>query len=176
MEIGDVNPRPLRPEESASRFEGPAPDERRRVYLLPGELHVSAEPCRITTILGSCVSICLFDRTRLVGGMNHFLLPMSREWEASSLRFADTATVALIEKVLALGCRLENLTARVFGGSALFRSEEHYADSLGARNVEAAFGLLEGAGIPLVAKETGGNLGRKILFDTDAGVVWSKRV
>src|SRR5260370_4073044 len=38
---------------------------RRRAYLLPGQLHASAEPCQISTILGSCVSICLFDPTRL---------------------------------------------------------------------------------------------------------------
>ena len=149
---------------------------RRRVYLLPGQLHASAEPCQISTILGSCVAVCLFDRSRLAGGMNHFLLPSSRKDEPESMRFGDTATVALLEKLLALGCRLQNITAKIFGGSALFRCKERYPESLGAKNVAAAIQLMENAGIPIVAQETGGDHGRKVVFDTDDGVAWSRRV
>jgi len=149
---------------------------RRRIYLLPGQLHASAEPCQISTILGSCVSVCLFDRTRLAGGMNHFLLPSSRKGEQESLRFGDSATVALLEMLLALGCRLENITAKIFGGSALFRGKERYPESLGAKNVAAALQLMENAGIAIVAQETGGDHGRKVVFDTDDGVAWSRRV
>jgi chemotaxis protein CheD len=149
---------------------------RRRVYLLPGELHASAEPCQISTILGSCVSVCLFDPSRLAGGMNHFLLPSSRKGQAASLRFADTATVALLEKLLAIGCRLENMTAKIFGGSALFRGANSYPESLGAKNVAAAIQLMENAGLQISAQETGGDHGRKVVFDTDDGVAWSRRV
>lgn len=149
---------------------------RRKVYLLPGELHASAEPCQISTILGSCVAVCLFDPTRLAGGMNHFLLPSSRKGESVSLRFGDTATIALLEKLLALGCRLESITAKIFGGSALFRGKDRYSESLGAKNVAAAKQLMENAGIRIVAHETGGDHGRKVVFDTDDGVAWSRRV
>lgn len=149
---------------------------RRRVYLLPGELHVSSEACQITTILGSCVAVCLFDPSRLTGGMNHFLLPSSRRGQPESLRFGDTATIALLEKLLALGCKLENITAKIFGGSALFRGQERYPESLGAKNVGAAMQLMENAGIRVVAQETGGDHGRKVVFDTDDGVAWSRRV
>ena len=149
---------------------------RQRKYLLPGELHVSAEPCQISTILGSCVAVCLFDPTRLAGGMNHFLLPSSRMGEPESMRYADTATIALLEKLLALGCKLETLTAKLFGGSALFQGKKRYEESLGAKNVAAAIHLMENAGISIAAQETGGDHGRKIVFDTDDGVAWSRRV
>jgi chemotaxis protein CheD len=149
---------------------------RQRVYLLPGQIHASAEPCQISTILGSCVAVCLFDPTRLAGGMNHFLLPSSRKGEPESMRFGDTATVVLLETLLALGCRLENITAKIFGGSALFRGKDRYPDSLGAKNVAAAIRLMENAGIQIVARETGGDHGRKVVFDTDDGVAWSRRV
>jgi chemotaxis protein CheD len=177
--MGTSNPKPYLlspPRTGRELFRGPILGERRRKYLLPGDLHVSAEPCQITTILGSCVAICLFDAKRRAGGMNHFLLPMSREGETSSLRFADIATVALLEKLLALGCRRQNLTAKVFGGSALFQHRDRYAASLGAKNVSAALQLLENAGIAVVAQETGGDQGRKVVFDTDDGVAWSRRV
>lgn len=92
------------------------------------------------------------------------------------MRFGDAATVALLEMLLALGCKLENITAKVFGGSALFRAKDRYAESLGAKNVAAAIQLMENAGIPIVAQETGGDHGRKVIFDTDDGVAWSRRV
>ena len=149
---------------------------RRKAYLLPGQLYASAEPCQISTILGSCVAVCLFDRSRLAGGMNHFLLPSSRKGEPDSLRFGDTATVALLERLLGLGCKLENITAKIFGGSALFRGQERYPESLGAKNVAAAMQLMDNAGICVVAQETGGDHGRKVVFDTDDGIAWSRRV
>lgn len=155
---------------------GAVPGTRQRVYLLPGQLHVSAEPCRITTILGSCVSMCLFDATRLAGGMNHFLLPISQNAEPGSLRYADQATVALLEKMMAMGCRLENMTAKIFGGAALFQCTGQYRDSLGAKNVAAAVQMLRNADIPIVARETGGSHGRKVIFDTEEGVAWARRV
>ena len=176
MEMAELKPQVAIPFFSSDLINAQPAIERQRIYLLPGQLQVAAEPCHITTILGSCVAICLFDRYRLAGGMNHFLLPTSRMGEECSLRFADTATVTLLEKLLALGCKLESLTAKIFGGAALFRGQEEYAETLGAKNVQAAVLMLERAGIPIVAQETGGNCGRKIVFDTEDGTVWSKRV
>lgn len=178
--MGTANHKPhlVRSTASPSRVvdSDPVLGMRQRAYLLPGQLYASAEPCQISTILGSCVSVCLFDPTRLAGGMNHFLLPSSRKGEPESLRFGDTATVVLLEKLLAMGCRLENITAKIFGGSALFRGKDRYAESLGAKNVAAAIQLMENAGIQIVAQETGGDHGRKVVFDTDDGVAWSRRV
>src|SRR5258706_12030974 len=94
---------------------------RQSVYLLPGQLHASAEPCQIRTILGSCVSICLWDQRQRIGGMNHFLLPASRQGEAASLRFADVATEVLLGKLLQMGCRPQDLQAKIFGGSSMFQ-------------------------------------------------------
>ncbi len=178
MGIANCKPHLVRPAASLSEMSDgdPVLGARQRAYLLPGQLHASAEPCQISTILGSCVAVCLFDPSRLAGGMNHFLLPRSRKSEPDSLRFADTATVALLEKLLALGCRLENITAKIFGGSALFRGQDRYPESLGAKNVAAAIQLMENASIPIVAQETGGDHGRKVVFDTDDGVAWSRRV
>jgi chemotaxis protein CheD len=154
----------------------PVPGERQRAYLLPGQLHVSAEPCQIKTILGSCVAICLWDKRRGAGGMNHFLLPKSREGQPASLRFADDATRVLLEQLQELGCRPPNLRAKIFGGAAILQPRNRYATSLGALNVAAALHLMSKAGIPVVAQETGGALGRKIVFNTDDGVAWSQKI
>jgi chemotaxis protein CheD len=150
--------------------------KRKRAYLLPGQLHVSAEACQIKTILGSCVAICLLDKQRSTGGMNHFLLPSSQEGQSASLRFADVATSVLLERLRVLGCRPPNLRAKVFGGAAIFQNRDRYAASLGAQNVAAALYLMKRAGIPVIAQETGGPQGRKIVFNTDDGVAWSRRI
>ncbi len=177
MDTAHFKPRSDRPPASvADVSERGIPGSRLRVYLLPGQLYASAEPCHITTILGSCVAVCLYDATCMAGGMNHFLLPLSRGAEAESLRFADHAVLFLLERMMAMGCRIDDLTAKIFGGAALFQSKDRYRDSLGAKNVAAAVQLLENAGIPIIARETGGDRGRKVIFDTEEGTAWARRV
>ena len=155
---------------------GPAVGNRHKAYLLPGQLYVSAEPCQIKTILGSCVAICLWDQWRGAGGMNHFLLPSSREGQPASLRYGDEATRVLLELLDGLGCQPPNLCAKIFGGAALFQSRDRYGVSLGAKNVAAALSLMKSAGIPVVAQETGGLQGRKLIFNTDDGVAWTQKI
>jgi chemotaxis protein CheD len=178
MAMADPNPRRPHPDNTITRMAPNVPvlGERQRVYLLPGELHATAEPCQISTILGSCVAICLWDRRLHAGGMNHFLLPASRKGERTSLRFADVATKALLEKLQLLGCRLPNLQAKIFGGSAMFQNENSRAISLGAQNVAVALDLMKNAGIPVIAQETGGNQGRRIVFNADDGMAWSRQI
>jgi len=154
-----------------SSSKAPARGERQSAYLLPGQLHVSEEPCQIRTILGSCVAICLWDSCRRVGGMNHFLLPASREGQSASQRYADVATRTLLEKLEWLGCRRVNLRAKIFGG-ATFQNRNDHALSLGTQNAIAALDLMTNAGISVAIQETGGTRGRKIIFNTDDGIVW----
>lgn len=155
---------------------GPAFGQRQRAYLLPGQLYVSADPCQIRTILGSCVAICLWDSHQRIGGMNHFLLPASSAGHPATTRFADVATKTLLDKLRALGCRIPHLQAKIFGGSSMFQKQDRGAVSLGMQNVAVALGLMRNAGIPVVVQETGGTRGRKIMLNTDDGVVWCQRI
>lgn len=145
-----------------------------RVFVLPGGIHASATPTQITTTLGSCVAVCLWDARLRIGGMNHFLLPSATSPENDSLRYGDLATAALLQRLDAFGCHRRNLSAKVFGGAALFKSEQQYKNSLGAQNVAKALALLEIARIPVLAQDTGGNRGRKVVFNTDDGSAWSR--
>ena len=137
---------------------------------------MAEEPTQVTTILGSCVAICIWDRHLHIGGVNHYLLPASSDEESSSLRFGDVSTQALLKGLLQLGCTRDSMQAKVFGGSALFRQEGHYGSSLGAQNVAAAGLMLKNAGIPILSQDTGGPHGRKIIFNTDDGSAWSRKV
>ena len=55
--------------------------KRKRVSakILPGEFYVTVHDEIVSTILGSCVSACIRDPITGIGGMNHFMLPISRE-------------------------------------------------------------------------------------------------
>lgn len=141
-------------------------------YLHPGQLVIAEEPTAITTILGSCVSVCLFDGRRRVGGVNHFLLPNWVGHGPSSTRFGNVAVERLIERMLAAGCASFDLEARLFGGSHLLPgagTEPSLGAGLGARNVEVARTLLQSARIAIVSEDVGGRLGRKLTFFSDDG-------
>ena len=151
------------------------------VYLHPGQLVASKESCVVTTILGSCVSVCVFDPDRRVGGMNHFVLPESLDPSVSSARFAEAAHDDLLSWVLDLGGRGESLRAKLFGGAFIlsqFGETEEPGPArdapLGLRNVAAARQLLREAGIPILAEDIGGRRGRKVVFHTESGDAWVK--
>jgi chemotaxis protein CheD len=145
-------------------------------YLHPGHLVVSAEPLEVTTILGSCVAVCLWDQQRRIGGMNHFLLPLfTGSSPSSSPRFGDVAMRQLLDGVRALGAKLPFLQARVFGGACMFapmRSESH----LGKQNAALALDFLQRAGVTAVQVDTGGDRGRKLIFRTDEGTACLKSI
>jgi chemotaxis protein CheD len=139
------------------------------VYLQPGQLFVSQRPASVTTILGSCVAVCLWDPFRRAEGMNHFVLPDVLGAGPASPRFADEAVSRLIAKLVALGSAPSHLEAKLFGGACVLHGERT-GPHLGARNVAAARRLLEAAGIVVMAEDVGGSRGRKLVFQTDDGV------
>jgi len=144
----------------------PASSEAGTFYLHAGQVHVATEPTRITTILGSCVAICLWDPLLGIGGMNHYLLPSNAKLGERAPRFADTATIALLESLLAAGASLPRLKAKIFGGASVLAFPGR---GLGEKNIQAAREQLARWDIPIVSSDVGGIHGRKIVFQTDAG-------
>ena len=145
-------------------------DRTASVYLYPGELLATADALVVSTVLGSCVCVCLWDRAKRCGGLNHFLLPHSSSEESSACRFGRNAMETLFKRVLALGCERRDLTARVFGGASQFESAPGRV-SIGEQNVAVATRFLEEAGVPIVEREVGGARGRKIVFSIASGDV-----
>lgn len=147
---------------------------RLKVYLHPGQFHVSSEPAAVTTILGSCVAVCLWDPLLKVGGINHYLLPHWAGGVAASFRYGNVAVQCLIESLLSLGCVKDRLAAKLFGGARVIEAFKEGENHLGMKNVGVARRLLEEAGIGIVGEDVGGRYGRKLIFQTDDGVVWVK--
>jgi chemotaxis protein CheD len=155
---------------------GPAPDTagRRQVYLHAGQLASVSAPTAITTVLGSCVAVCLHDPTTGVGGMNHFLLPHPVGRERSA-RFGNVAVPQLVEAVVREGASRASLVAKVFGGASVIGALRG-ARNLGEENVELAVRLLEEARIPVLDRDVGGARGRKVVFIADEGTAWVRQL
>jgi chemotaxis protein CheD len=148
---------------------------RKSVYLHAGYIHASATPSLVTTVLGSCVAVCLWSPKLKLGGVNHYLLPHPARAEPRNIRFGSVAIPTLIERLAALGASPSNLEAKIFGGACLLQAFRSSMD-LGSRNVELARTLLSKAGIPIVAEDVGGQRGRKLLFHTDDGTVFVREL
>jgi len=144
-------------------------------YLYPGGLLAAAEPHLVTTVLGSCVSVCLWDQVRRQGGINHYMLPLRNGEGLASPKYGNVATPRLIDKLLQLGCTPQNLVAKVFGGASMWQNVTEQP-GVGAKNVEQALRLLAERGIRVIGQDVGGETGRKIIFNTETGVVLLRRV
>jgi chemotaxis protein CheD len=145
-----------------------------QVFLYPGTLHCQPEPCVVTTVLGSCVAVCLTDRARRVSGINHFMLPGSGG-DNFSLRHGESAIAMLLEKMRGLGCRKENVEAKIFGGGAVLPVSTP-KDAVGAKNIAVALTCLHALDIEVVARRTGGKTGMLVRLFTATGDVLIRKV
>jgi chemotaxis protein CheD len=148
----------------------PGDGGRRQTYLHAGELVVATDPTAVVTILGSCVSVCLWDGGSGVGGVNHYLLPFHVEREQSP-RFGSVAIPRLVERVLAAGADPRRLQAKVFGGASVIGAFSH-GRRLGDDNARLALDSLLALGIPVIEQDVGGTKGRKLVFHSDDGSAW----
>lgn len=141
-------------------------------YVPPGGLHVASAPAAMTTVLGSCVAVCLRDSLGQVGGMIHFVLPRGGRTRSSRLRYANHAIPELIEKVREAGAGEGELEAKIVGGASVLPNLSGKRQRYGFENVKVARRLLGDAGVRIVAEIVGGHVGRRTVFEVDDGTMW----
>ncbi len=144
------------------------------VFLYPGTMYCAVEPSVITTVLGSCVAVCLTDRRRRISGLNHYLLPHAESGKAG-LRHGEAAIPLLLERMLKLGCRREHIEAKIFGGAAVL-SVNNPEEAVGTKNVALALEYLRALDIAIVARRTGGKTGMLVRQFTATGEVLIRKV
>jgi chemotaxis protein CheD len=173
-------PPALRGFEHLQRFWEPD-TERWTAKILAGEYYVTCHDEAITTVLGSCISACVRDPERRVGGMNHFMLPEDSPnprngWLDPAVRLATRygsyAMESLINDLMKLGAARERLEFKVFGGGRVLTS----MTDIGARNIDFVHGFLRIEGYKLAAEDLGGTQPRKIIYFPAAGRVRVRRL
>jgi len=168
-------------------------------FVVAGEVCVLAEPATLATVLGSCVTVCLWSAARHIGGINHYLVPRSLPTDQNYLG-GDRAIPALIEQMLqhmrgqpasrppapkgsyaprslpvraaAADVHPRQLVAKVFGGA---HTGKHDWNG-GAENILMAWAELRKAGIPIIAADVGGTDSRRIRFNVATGQVQVQRI
>lgn len=144
-------------------------------FLYPSTLFVSREPFLVNTILGSCVSVCLYDIFMQYGGINHYMLPYWNGQGLASPKYGNIAITKLYEKMISMGSMHRNIVAKVFGGGNVM--ETNCAQFLiGDRNIEVAMDCLKEMQIQIISQSVGGNQGRKILYNTSTNEVKQKLI
>lgn len=170
-----VRGRPHRPGEAAHFFRDRhfAIDA---VRVLPGEYFVSADDMAITTTLGSCVAVCLWDSVRRAGGMNHIVLPgdAARGVDGSAGRYGSFAMELLINALLGAGAERHRLQAKVFGGGAVLRAMQ--GNDVGERNARFALDYLATERIEVVGRDVLGEHPRKLAFWPTSGRAMVKKL
>lgn len=145
--------------------------------ILPGEYYYTCKDMMIVTVLGSCVSACIRDRTTGIGGMNHFMLPDGGDTDSpvsASMRYGTYAMEVLINDLLKAGARRENLEAKVFGGGNVLRG--FVAINVGERNAQFVREYLRAESIRIVAEDLNDIYPRKVYFFPRTGKVLVKKL
>ncbi|HEU5320314.1 MAG TPA: chemotaxis protein CheD [Methylomirabilota bacterium] len=142
-----------------------------------GGVHATRQPMVLKTVVGSCVAVCLMDPVTHVGGMNHFLLPgPSRSDDPyDPARFGVHAMDLLIGAMQKAGAERRRLHAKVFGGGHVLLLPAN-VESVPERNIRFIEEFMATEAIPVVSRDLGGYLPRRIHFCTDTGKVFVKRL
>lgn len=149
------------------------PPDLPKVYLKPGEYHFSTKPEVVNTILGSCVSVTMFDRLSGTAAICHALLPEGPRSDA--FRYVDSSILGMLEMFESRGVPRRHLEVKLFGGADMIGAGGSRV-GVGRRNVEIAAQVLTQAGLTVATHDVGGTRGRKIFFLTHTGDVFLKRL
>jgi chemotaxis protein CheD len=147
----------------------------KRKFIYVGEIHIGARATEISTILGSCISVCLYDSVTQIGGMNHYLVPLWNENGLQSPKYGNISIPRLIESMVNIGCEVHNMEAKLFGGGNIINASSENM-MIGHKNILIAKEILREYGIPIVAQDVGGAKGRRIMMRSDTGKIFLKYI
>lgn len=149
--------------------------------ILPGELYVSTHGEMISTVLGSCISVCIRDKKKGIGGMNHFMLPQNSEFSSdnwgenpatSASRYGNWAMEYLINAILKRGGEKKNFEVKVFGGGQMMAE----MTDIGQKNIIFVYQYLAEEQLRIEASDVGDVYARKVLYFPDTGSVKVRRI
>jgi chemotaxis protein CheD len=147
--------------------------------ILPGEYYVTVADEMIVTVLGSCVSACIRDPIRGIGGMNHFMLPASHRHAddqgqplSDAARYGTYAMELLISRLLKHGGKRARLEVKIVGGGQILAP----MTDIGQRNIAFVRAYLRTEGLRVVAEDLGDIYPRKVYYFPTTGKVRMKKL
>lgn len=164
-----------------------------RFFLKPCEMSILEHPALISTILGSCVAVTLFNGRLGIAAISHALLPHCKRHRyvnsvndlltddcsrcGDAFKYVDCSVSMMVEAFARFGVRPAETQVRLYGGAKMFMSgDEHAALSVGLQNFTVARQVIADHGLALLASDIGGTEGRKLCFNTQTGKVTVHRM
>lgn len=151
------------------------------VKIMPGEYYYSGEEEYIATTLGSCVAACIWDEKNKIGGMNHFMLPLTDKdhsevtWgnlPTDATRYGNYAMEFLINELLKHGGEKTEFQIKLFGGGKVLEG----SGNVGERNIQFVMDYVKSENLNLISQDLGESYSRKVLFDPLTGRAWMKKI
>lgn len=143
-------------------------NKEKHVLVIQGDYYVSDQPNEvITTILGSCVAVCLYDPVVKIGGLNHFLLPGFCDSSSGTTSCGLNMMELLINALQKKGAKRNRMRAKMFGGAQMRQG----LTDIGKENVDFTQDFLRHEGIPCISQSVGGLVGRRLRFWPATGEV-----
>ena len=151
-----------------------------KIYLGPGEFHLSKEPEVVVTVLGSCIAIIMQNTEKQICAVSHCVMPDYGTYSNnnpgdSKYKYVDSAIHQMIKILNKANVEKNEITVKLFGGSEQL-NEKRKNVSIGKQNVLTAIDILFEEGLQIVASDVGGNDGRKIFISTQTGDVYLSRL
>jgi chemotaxis protein CheD len=154
------------------------------VYLKPGEIFISDKPTAVKTVLGSCISVTMFNARLHLGAICHGLLPECNEMNGCNcacveeFRYVDCSIRKMLEQLHSLGILNGEIEVKMFGGADMFKTVRDRPNpiNVGEQNIKAALKVMGDSNLRLAASDIGGSSGRQIIFIPNTGEVFLKRL
>ncbi|MFK8001973.1 MAG: chemotaxis protein CheD [Polyangiales bacterium] len=138
-----------------------------------GELELAHGASLLQANLGSCLGIAVIWPEKGVCALSHVLLPHKNEkTDLRFSRYANTAVAHLIRRMKVPRDDVQHLSAIIAGGAAMFERNR----GVGAQNIKEGLQALREARVRLIARDVGGEVGRRLLIDCHALKVSSIRL
>lgn len=139
---------------------------RKNITVIQGEVEISDDPnVVLSTILGSCVSVCIWDPKARIGGMNHFLLAQGSG--QADVKYGAFAMEKLINQLLKAGAQRKALQSKLFGGASV----SGFGGTIGRKNAQFARNFVADEGIVCIAESLEGDQPRRVRFSPTTGQV-----
>jgi len=130
----------------------------------------------ITYSLGSCIGLAVYDPVVRIGGMIHYMLPLSKiapdKARVKPGMFGDTGIPLLLNKLLELGAAKDRLVVKAAGGAELL--DQNKVFNIGERNYIVLRKLLWKNNILIKSEDIGGNYSRTLKLEIDSGLTTIK--
>ncbi|KJR43621.1 Chemotaxis protein CheD [Candidatus Magnetoovum chiemensis] len=152
------------------------------VYLKPGELITTKTPLLISTILGSCAAVTMYDRRSGLSAICHGILPKCTDNKCKQCietgKYLDCAIKKMINEYDKINIKHRNIIVKLFGGAELLKSSNQTVkkQSVGSENIETALNILKNYGLTITITDVGGSAGRRLFFNTCTGEVLLRRM